>query len=67
LTPEIFEKSLRDQLTIIKMKRMITSPIDKRLYEDEKTANEVAEAAVKSYVDAVKQRMKIKINMELIS
>lgn len=67
LTPEIFEKSLRDQLTIIKMKRMITSPIDKRLYEDEKTANEVAEAAVKSYVDAAKQRMKIKINMELIS
>lgn len=67
LTPEIFEKSLRDQLTIIKMKRMITSPIDKRLYKDEKTANEVAEAAVKSYVDAAKQRMKIKINMELIS
>lgn len=67
LTPEMFEKSLREQLTIVKMKRMITSPIDVRLYKDEKQLNELMEAAVKSYVDAAKQRMKIKVNMELIS
>lgn len=67
LTPEMFEKSLREQLTIVKMKRMITSPIDVRLYKDEKYINEVMEAAVKSYVDAAKQKMKIKVNRELIS
>lgn len=67
LTPEMFEKSLREQLTIVKMKRMITSPIDVSLYKDEKFVNEVMEATVKSFVDTAKQRMKIKVNRELIS
>lgn len=67
LTPEMFEKSLREQLTVVKMKRMITSPIDVSLYKDEKFVNEVMETTVKSFVDTAKQRMKIKVNRELIS
>lgn len=81
LTPEMFETSLRQQLTIHKMRRLIASAVDvnpldlKRLAGDEKKINEAKQtmlidksnAAIKSYVDSVKQRMKFKVNMELIS
>ncbi|MEW6738471.1 MAG: SurA N-terminal domain-containing protein [Nitrospirota bacterium] len=81
LTPEMFENSMRQQLTLIKMRRFIASTIDinpldlKGVAGDEKKVNEARQAiladksnaAIKSYVDSVKQRMKFKVNMDLIS
>jgi peptidyl-prolyl cis-trans isomerase D len=81
LTPEMFENSMRQQLTLLKIKRLIASAIDvtpldlKGISGDEKKIAEVRQAiladksnaAIKSYVDSVKQRMKFKVNMELIS
>jgi peptidyl-prolyl cis-trans isomerase D len=71
LTPEMFENSLRQQLTIVKMKQMITSVLDLRLLTeetmDEKFVSELMDGAIKSYVDTAKQKLKIKVNMELIS
>lgn len=81
LTPEMFENSMRQQLTLIKMRRFIASAIDinpldlKGVAGDEKKVNEARQAiladksnaAIKSYVDSVKQRMKFKVNMDLIS
>lgn len=71
LTPEMFENSLRQQLAIVKMKRMITSVLDFRLLTkdtmDEKFVSEMMDGAIKSYVDTAKQKLKIKVNMELIS
>lgn len=80
LTPEAYESSLREQLMILKMKRLIGSVVDisedlKNIPGDEKTVTEVRKAlislregsTVKSYVDGVKQRMNLKVNMELIS
>lgn len=81
LTPEMFENSMRQQLTLIKMKRFIASSVDinpldlKGIDGDEKKVNEARQtiladksnAAIKSYVDSVKQRMKFKVNMDIIS
>jgi peptidyl-prolyl cis-trans isomerase D len=81
LTPEMFENSMRQQLTLLKMRRLIASAIDvtpldlKDVTGDEKKVNEARQAiladksnaAIKSYVDSVKQRMKFKVNMDLIS
>lgn len=81
LTPEMFENSMRQQLTLLKMRRLIASAVDinpldlKGVTGDEKKVNEVSQAlladksnaAIKSYVDSVKQRMKFKVNMDLIS
>jgi peptidyl-prolyl cis-trans isomerase D len=71
LTPEMFENSLRQQITITKMKRMITSVIDIGLIAkestDEKYINEIMQATIRSYVDNAKQKLKIKVNMGLIS
>jgi hypothetical protein len=81
LTPEMFENSMRQQLTLIKMRRFIVSTIDinpldlKGVAGDEKKVNEARQAiladksnaAIKSYVDSAKQRMKFKVNMDLIS
>ncbi len=81
LTPEMFENSMRQQLTLIKMSRFIASSVDinpldlKGIDGDEKKVNEARQAiladkrnaAIKSYVDSVKQRMKFKVNMDLIS
>jgi peptidyl-prolyl cis-trans isomerase D len=81
LTPEMFENSMRQQLTLLKMRRLIASAIDvtpldlKGVSGDEKKIAEARQAilmdksnaAIKSYVDSVKQRMKFKVNMELIS
>ncbi|MDI6728536.1 MAG: SurA N-terminal domain-containing protein [Thermodesulfovibrionales bacterium] len=81
LTPEMFENSMRQQLTLIKMRRFIASSVDinpldlKGIDGDEKKVNEARQAiladkrnaAIKSYVDSVKQRMKFKVNMDLIS
>lgn len=81
LTPEMFENSMRQQLTLFKMRRLIASVVDvnpldlKGVSGDEKKINEARQAlltdksnaAIKSYVDSVKQRMKFKVNMDLIS
>jgi peptidyl-prolyl cis-trans isomerase D len=81
LTPEMFENSMRQQLTLLKMRRLIASAVDvnpldlRGVSGDEKKINEAKQAiladkgnaAIKSYVDGVKQRMKFKVNMDLIS
>ncbi len=81
LTPEMFENSMRQQLTLLKMRRLITSVVDispldiKDAAGDEKKIAEIRQAvliskgnaAIKSYVNSAKQKLKIKVNMELIS
>lgn len=81
LTPDMFENSLRQQILLQKMRMLVTSVIDvtpydlKETTDDQKkqqemkqtTASNLKSAAMKSYVDSIKQKMKIKINMELLS
>lgn len=80
LTASMYEETLREQLLLVKMRRLIGSVVDvsldiKDIGSDEKTMNEIKktiaslkeDAAIKSYVDGVKQRMKLKVNIELIS
>lgn len=78
LTPEIFENMLRQQLTLLKMRRLVMSSVDvnpldlKDVSGDDNEARQLIlsgkmETAVRSYIDNAKQRMKIRINMELIS
>lgn len=80
LTPEMFENSMRQQLTLLKMRRLIGSAIDvnpmdlKSISGDEKKIAEAKQAilaektnaAIRSYVDSIKQRMKVKVNMNII-
>ncbi len=81
ITPEMFENAKRQELTLIKMKRLIGESVDltdseiKQLPGDEQTAKALRQAilldkrekAVMSYVDGLKKQMKIKINTQLIS
>lgn len=81
LTPEGFENSLRQQITLFKMRNLVESVVElnpaelKALSGDEKKAEELKQAAlankkavaVKSFVDAAKQKLNIKLKMELIS
>lgn len=81
LTPEMFESSMRQQLMILKIKRLIWSSVDlsqqdvqgvqgddpQKSAERQAMLSEKRNIAVKSYVDGVKQRMNIKLNMQLIS
>lgn len=81
VTPEIFENSVRRQLMLLKMRRLIESAVDvnpldlKDVSGDEKKINETRQAllieknnaAVRSYVESVKQKMKFKVNMDIIS
>jgi len=80
LTTAMYEEARREQLLLVKMKMLIGSVVDisldiKDIASDEKTISEIKkalasfkeEAAIRSYVDGVKQRMKLKVNMELIS
>ncbi len=80
LTPAIYEEAIREQLLVDKMRRLIGSAVDitldiKNISSDEKAISELKkavapikeQAAIKSYVDGIKQRMKLKVNMELIS
>ncbi len=80
-TPEMFESSLRQQLISAKMRQLIWSsavvnPLDLRnISGDEKAINEKMQAilmnnrneALASYVNGIRQRMNVKINMDLIS
>ncbi|MBI3593231.1 MAG: SurA N-terminal domain-containing protein [Nitrospirae bacterium] len=81
LTPDMFENSLRQQLTAAKMRRFIwaaadVNPLDlKGISGDEKKVNEALQsifmnqrnAAITSYVDGVKRRMHLKVNMDILS
>ncbi|BCB97194.1 hypothetical protein JZK55_21160 [Dissulfurispira thermophila] len=81
LTPEMFENSLRQQLMLVKMKRLIVSVVDvnpldiKKISGDEKKIAEEMQilradkgnATIRSYIDSVKQKMKIKVKAELIT
>jgi len=81
LMPESFEASMRQQLVLNKIKVLIESAVDlspadlKDLPADEQKASEIKrnalagkrEAALRSFVYAAKQKMNIKIKMELIS
>jgi peptidyl-prolyl cis-trans isomerase D len=81
LTPKMFEESLRRQLTLQKMSRLIGSVVDITPFElekipgNEKEAGEIARAALLNKIDAalisyarsIRQNIKVKVNMELIS
>lgn len=81
ITPELFENAKRQELTLIKMKRLIGESVDltdseiKQITGDEQTIMALRQAvlldkrekAIKSYVDGLKRQMKIKINEQLIS
>lgn len=81
LTPEMFEDSMRQQLILLKMRRLITSVVDvspldiKDAAGDEEKIAEIRQAvlvskgnaAIQSYIESAKQKIKITINMELIS
>jgi peptidyl-prolyl cis-trans isomerase D len=81
LTPEMFENSMRLQLTELKIKRLVWSSVDinqldlKDVSGDDKKAAEIKQlilfdkrnAVLKSYIDSIKQRMNLKINKDVIS
>ena len=81
LTPDMFEGMLRRQLLLVKMRNLILSSVDAVPSEvkggagDDKktdalqqmTLLEKRNAAIKSYVESAKQRMNVKVNMNLIS
>lgn len=80
LTPKMFEESLRRQLTLQKMSRLIGSVVDLTPFElgkipgNEKKAGEIARAALLNKIDAtlisyarsIRQNIEVKVNMELI-
>ncbi len=78
LTPETFENMLRQQLTLLRMRGIITSVVDvnpldlKDISEQDDRIKQLIlsdkkEAAVRSYINSAKQGMKIRVNQELIS
>jgi peptidyl-prolyl cis-trans isomerase D len=81
LTPEIFENSVRQQLTLQKMRLLIWSAVDVTPYDmgntslDEKRMKEIGqiilsqkrEMALKSYIEGMKLKLNVKVNKELIS
>lgn len=81
LTPDMFEGMLRKQLLLVKMRNLILSSVDVTPSEvkegagDAKKADALQQmvllgkrnAAIKSYVESAKQRMNVKVNMNLIS
>jgi hypothetical protein len=83
ITVEEYENAKRQELTLMKMKRLIESSVDlpdispdmKQLSVDEGARkmlsdtilNQRKEMAVRSYIDGFKKKIKIKINTNLIS
>ncbi len=81
ITPEFFESMKRQELTLLKMRRLIEESVDvtdadmKQVSGDEQTVKALSQAilldkrekAVKSYVEGLKQNMKIKVNTQIIS
>jgi len=83
ITPEAYESSKRQELTLKKMRRLIELSVDvtdissnlKQVSGDnqlvkmlsEQMLNDRKEKAVKSYVEGLKKQIKIKINKQLIA
>lgn len=81
LTPEAFENSLRQQLTINKMRLLVWSAIDTNTYDagnlsmDDKKMKEINQVilsqkkdrAMKSYIESMKLKFNVKVNRDLIS
>lgn len=81
MTPKAYEDTLSDQLAVDKLRRMIASSVDVTAADMTGTPEDAAKtamvrqmllynkrnAAIRSYVDGVKQRMNIKINQSAIS
>ncbi len=83
ITPEAYESSKRQELTLKKMRRLIELSVDatdinsnlKQVSGDnqlvkmlsEQMLNDRKEKAVKSYIEGLKKQIKIKINKQLIS
>lgn len=81
LTPDMYENSLRQQLLGQKIRRLVGSVVDatpaelKGVEGDEKKIEEMKKSVVlnitntviKAYIEGVKQKMKIKINMNALS
>lgn len=81
LTPQVFEEQLRNDLVFTKMSRLIRETVEltvdeKEMVEALKEKNpQIAEAilaskgnqALKAYIEALKRRMKIRVNKELIT
>jgi peptidyl-prolyl cis-trans isomerase D len=75
ITPETFENSVRQQLVLMKIRRFIEAAVDADPASGGKDDSEAARmlamekknAAIRSYVEGMKQRLKVKINMKLIS
>ncbi len=81
LTPEVFENSVRQQMTIQKMRMLIGSSVDISIYDtgnillDEKRMNEMRQIvlsqkrdkAFKSYIESMKLKLNVKVNKDLIS
>jgi parvulin-like peptidyl-prolyl isomerase len=73
MTPEYFEFTKRKELTLSKIHRMIGEAVNVPAGDmpDEQAMNallsQMRQQAVKSYVEGLKQQMKIKVNQQLIS
>ncbi len=81
LTPEYFENSVRQQLAVQKMKRLIMSSVDISKFDliniarDEKKMNEMKQVllsqkrdkVMKAYIENMKLKLNVKINKDLIS
>lgn len=80
MTPEYFESMKRRELTLARMRRLIGESVDVSDVDIPQTDNEQArnsprqtilfemrDRAVKSYIEGLKQQMKIKTNQQLIS
>lgn len=81
LTPEVFENSVRQQMTIQKMRMLIWSSVDISIYDarnispDEKKLNEMRQImlsqkrdkAMKSYIESMKLKLNVKVNKDLLS
>jgi hypothetical protein len=83
ITPEEYESSKRQELTLVKMRRLIDSSVDPSVVNPnleqvsgdkqaakmlkEQMLNDIKERAVKSYIEGFKKQIKIKVNEQLIS
>jgi peptidyl-prolyl cis-trans isomerase D len=83
ITPEEYEGSKRQELTLVKMRRLIELSVDSSVVNSyleqvsgdnqvvkmlkEQMLNDRKEKAVKSYIEEFKKQIKIKINEQLIS
>lgn len=79
-TPQYFEALKRDDLMLMKIRRVIEDSVDVSSVDvpskgDEKTENslrqamlsQIREAAVRSYVDMLRKQVRIKVNEQLLS